>query len=448
MSIYQDVFFSATDILRGRKTISRLKFLRRSQHWSRDRLLTWQLDRLNELLSQAATNSPFYGARLAAIRRPFRDLAEIEQIPILAKEDVRQNPEGIRTRNVPSSRFIESRTGGSTGEPLTFLWDKRGRDWNRASVYRSAEWAGVALGAKAVQMSSARVYQTSRQRSVTRLTHSLQRYKDLPMGAVSEELLETHWSEIVDYRPTSIWGYASAIDLLAEYVESREQDADREVVRALLTSSETLRSAQRARINRAFGPNKVFDQYGSKEFYLGAECAAHDGYHLHSEVLLVEIVDHNNRAVPPGQTGRVLVTDLSNHAFPFVRYEIGDLGVMAEDTECACGVRLPRLQSVEGRISDVVVLRDRVLTAPSFTGFFHGPGIRAFQIRQEVPDHLKIVVVPDEGFTKEVAISVMGGIADLVGEGVQLELVETETIDVPASGKRRFVVSEVSAGHF
>jgi phenylacetate-CoA ligase len=148
------VFFSTTDILRGRETISRLKVLRRSQHWSRDRLLTRQLDRLNELLSQPATNSPFYGERLAAIRSPFRDLAEIE---LLTKDDVRQNLEGIRTRNVPSSRFIESRTGGSTGEPLTFLWDKRARDWNRASAYRSAEWAGVALGEKAVQTLSARV---------------------------------------------------------------------------------------------------------------------------------------------------------------------------------------------------------------------------------------------------------------------------------------------------
>ena len=59
--------------------------------------------------------------------------------------------------------------------------------------------------------------------------------------------------------------------------------------------------------------------------YIGAECREHQGYHCTPRCLFVEVVDKDNRPCAPGELGRVLVTDLSNHVFPFIRYEIGDV---------------------------------------------------------------------------------------------------------------------------
>lgn len=449
MSLYQNMFFRLADTLRGRQTISRLNSLRRSQHWSPEQLAGWQLERLNELLAHARANSPFHSKRLGGVTKPFTELSQIEQLPILTKDEIRANLEDIKARNIAAGRFILSDTGGSTGEPMPLYWDKRGRDWNRASVYRSSEWAGVALGEKAVQMSGSHFHQTGQQQLKTRIVHFLQRYKDLPVAAVSPELLTEYWRQIIRFRPTSIWGYPSALDMLARHIEERGPRPDPAFVRAIITSSETLTDEARARINRVFGGEKVFDNYGSSEFYLGAECRAHDGYHLHSEVLLIEIVGPDNRTLSPGEMGRVLVTDLTNHAFPFIRYEIGDIGVLADYRQCLCGVTLPKLQKVEGRISDVVVLRDKVLTAPNLTVFFHRPGVKAFQVRQEALDKVKVIVVPDDhGYTPDLVDYFMGGIVDLVGTSAHVELVERDAIEVPVSGKRRFVVSDVAAAHF
>ncbi len=449
MNLYQDLFFRSLDMLRGRQTISRLNFLRKSQRWPHERLRKWQLDRLNALLQQAQANSTFYAERLADVRLPFEHLDEIEQLPVLSKDDIRSNMDALKCSNIPESRFVMSRTGGSTGEPIFYFWDKRGMDWNRASVYRSAEWAGTALGEKTAQMSGSHYDYTQGQKLITRFMYFLQRYRDLPMGAVTKALLEAHWKEIKSFRPTAIWGYASAIDLLADFVESHHNADERSFIRALITSSETLKPEQRQRINRVFGEGKVYDHYGSREFYLGSECAQHDGYHLHAEILLVEVVDQDLHAMPSGETGRILVTDLSNHAFPFIRYDIGDLGVMASYSECGCGVNLPRLQSVEGRISDVIVLKDRVLTAPNFATLFSDmPGIKAYQIRQEQLDELKVVVVPDVNYTQEFADYVMGAIKEMVGDSARVELIEQDAIEVSESGKRRFIVSEVSGSRF
>lgn len=447
MSIYQNVFFRGMDRLRGRRTISRLEFLRASQYWERERLIRWQLDRLNDLIEKARRHSRFHAGRLAGVDR-FEELSDIEQIPVLTKAEVRANRDLIKADNVPESRFISTATGGSTGEPLEFFWDKRGRDWNRASVYRSAAWAGAPLGTKAIQVSSAYRTLTARQQVTRKATHYLQRYRSLDLAVVSDEVLDTCLGKICSYQPVSIWASPSSLELLAARADTHHRDIDWGFLRAVIPSGETLRPDQRELIDRVCGVGKVFDHYGSSEFYVGAECPAHDGLHLHSEVLLIEVVDKDNHAVGAGKTGRILVTDLTNEAFPFIRYEIGDLGVLTDGSYCECGVRLPRLQSVAGRISDMVVLEDRVLPALSFTNYFLKVGIDAFQVRQQSGHPLKIIVVPGEGFTEQTLARVMHGLGDLVGEATRLELVRSDSIEVPPSGKRRFVISDAGRDYY
>jgi phenylacetate-CoA ligase len=447
MNVYQDVLFRALDFVRGRHTIERLRFLRESQSWEAATLRAWQLERLNALLRQARDSSAYYLDRFRDIRLPLTSLDEVSELPVLTKQAIRENFEGLQCRNLPRARFVLSRTGGSTGEPTFYYWDKRGQDWNRASVYRSAEWAGVALGERTVQMSGSHFDHSQAQQLSNRIVYVLQRYRDLPVAVVDEERLERYYHTLVSWRPTSVWGYASGIAAFAGHVEARHPGSDLGFVRAVVTSSETLRPEQRATIERAFGAGRVHDHYGSREMYIAAECGAHRGYHIHAEVVLVEVVGPDNRPLPSGQRGRVLVTDLSNHAFPFIRYDIGDVGVQAEEGPCSCGVTLPRLAAVEGRIADMVVLRDRVLTPPNFTILLSDiRGIRSYQIRQDAIDQLDVYIVPDHDYKDEVATYVRSSIERMVEGQARVTLYQVPEIKVSESGKRRFVISTVGAG--
>ena len=444
MNLYQDVFFRTLDALRGRRTIQRLHFLRQSQHWDRATLQTWQLERLNALLLHAREHSPFYAKALAGIDLPLRSLDAVASLPVLGKQHIRANLEGLQCSSVPRSRFVMARTGGSTGEPTYYYWDKQGMDWNRGTVYRSAEWAGVALGERTVHMSGSHFDYTQSQKVQNQIVFFLQRYRDFPVGALTDELLEHYYLELNRFRPSSIWGYASGLNAFAQFIERRHSGARLDFVKAIITSSETLLPDQRKRIDGVFGEGTVHDNYGSREMYIGAECAEHAGYHLHAEVLYVEVVDDDNRRCKPGELGRILLTDLSNLAFPFIRYEIGDVGVMADDLPCRCGVTLPRLARVEGRIADLVVLRDRVLTPPNFTLLFSDlGGIKAYQVRQDSLDRLDLYVVPDAGFSDKVRQYVMHAVKELAGPQVRVELHEVPEIAVPESGKRRYIISTV-----
>ncbi|MDH5767089.1 MAG: hypothetical protein OEZ38_13835 [Gammaproteobacteria bacterium] len=449
MNLYQDIFFNSLDKLRGRKTIQRLKFLRQSQSWNIDQIKQWQLERLNELLIHAKNNSLYYKKHLSNINLPLRSLSEITKLPILTKDNIREYKDSIKCSNISNDRFVEARTGGSTGVPMFYFWDKMGMDWNRGSVYRSAEWAGTALGEKTIQMSGSHFDYSQSQKLITKFTLFLQRYRDLSVAFLTDDILEEYYQQVIKFKPTSIWGYASGITALAKFINQHHPDSDFSYLKAIMTSSEMLWPEQRIIINKAFKGEKVFNQYGSREIYIGSECNAHNGYHVHSEVIIAEIIDKDGNSCKPGETGRVILTDLSNKAFPFIRYEIGDIGILEKELKCSCGMELPRIRQIEGRIADVIVLKDRILTPPNFTLIFSDyPGVKLYQIRQDKLDEIIVLIVPDESFNDSLKKYIYESIKSMVNSSTSVVLKIVDDIEVSESGKRRFIVSSLGHDYF
>jgi len=443
--IYQNFFFRFLDLLRGRNTLKRLKQLRKSQYWTREHLNAWQLERLNSLLDQARKHSPYYAKTLSGQCFPLRSLDGLQDLPVLKKEDIRNNLETIRCGNIPPKRLSLSRTGGSTGEPTWYYLDKHGMDWNRGTVYRSAEWAGVFLGETTMQMMGSHYDLEEFDKMKWKVIFFLQRYFDCSVAKVNDEIFRKYYKMMLDRRPTSIWGYASGIYLFSRFIERNYPGADLGFVRCLVTSSETLLPYQRECIESVFGKGKVYDHYGSREMYIASECEAHDGYHIHAEVIILEVVDENGRWKQPGKLGRILVTDLSNEAFPFIRYEIGDVGAIPPtESVCRCGVTLPKLGKIEGRIADVVVLPDRMLTAPNFTVMLSDvPGVVAYQIIQNEPNELILNIVKGADFSSKTESYIKLAMSQLCGD-INVSIQYKSEIEVPKSGKRRYVISTIS----
>jgi phenylacetate-CoA ligase len=445
MNLYQDIIFKTLDILRDRRNIEKLQFLRKSQYWSRERLDKWQLDKLNELLITAKENSLFYQERLKNVRLPLNSIAELENIPILTKADIRENKEEIKCKGVPENLFIPGKTGGSTGEPMHYYYDKRGRDWNRGCVYRSQEWSGTFLGEKTIQMTGSHYDETRFKKLKWKMLFSLHRYKSLPISFVTDELLEDYYKTVLKFKPTSLWGYASGIYCFANFISRKHPDTDFSFLKAIITSSETLFDHQRRKINEVFGPGKVFDHYGSREFYIASECKTHDGYHIHSEIVLLEVVDREGRQKKANELGRILVTDLTNLAFPFIRYETGDVGVLVEEKQCPCGLNLPILSKVEGRIADLVILPDRILSSPNFTILLSDyEGIEQYQIVQKSKDKLILNIIKNHKFKEDYETYIKDSFKKLAGPDIELQINYVSDIPVPLSGKRRYVISEIS----
>ena len=90
------------------------------------------------------------------------------------------------------------------------------------------------------------------------------------------------------------------------------------------------------------------DRYASKEVYdIAYQCPITNNLHINSELMLVEVLDDDNKQCAPGQSGRIVVTSFYNTVQPIIRYELGDLVTLAEP--CACGRSLPAISSLDGR---------------------------------------------------------------------------------------------------
>jgi phenylacetate-coenzyme A ligase PaaK-like adenylate-forming protein len=74
--------------------------------------------------------------------------------------------------------------------------------------------------------------------------------------------------------------------------------------------------------------------------------------HLSDDLVIVEPVDRSGRPVPPGErSAKVLLTNLYNHAFPLIRYELTD-EITLLDGRCPCGSEHRLVADVEGRLDD------------------------------------------------------------------------------------------------
>jgi phenylacetate-CoA ligase len=247
-------------------------------------------------------------------------------------------------------------------------------------------------------------------------------------------------------RPDVLAGYGQALADLARFV-NRENLRTWDTI-PVIYGAERLWAHDRADLAQAFGP-AVFETYGCREVMLiASECPSHDGMHLSMETLLTEVVvreaDGSVRAAQPGELGEVLVTDLTNFAIPFIRYSNGDLAVAGKSDPCACGRTLPRLGSVEGRVTETLLdgTGARVNGLVFNVVIAHlAHAIRQFQVVQHKDRAVTLRVVPTDTFDDKIEATLRATWERyLTGVPVRLEL--AQDIPVSASGKRQVVVVE------
>ena len=220
--------------------------------------------------------------------------------------------------------------------------------------------------------------------------------------------------------------------------------------RKVLTGGETLPAGFRERVRSAWQID-VFDVYGMTEAHVCAfECAEHEGMHIDEDVIVLEVVDEQDRALPPGEPGAaVLVTGLLNRTFPIIRYRVGDRLRITEDP-CPCGLPFARIVSVDGRQGEwlelatvsgtTVKLRPSVVEGPLTTRL----DVQRFQLRNG-GGACHVLVVPQHPHTdleEEIREALVAALAphEVRPDAVSVSIVEVIDHEHGGTDKRRRVV--------
>ncbi|MCC7352238.1 MAG: phenylacetate--CoA ligase family protein [Anaerolineae bacterium] len=437
------VALPVAEAIQGMPVQRHLAALERSQWWSPAELRALQEQKLQAMVAHAVAHVPFYRDLFAARGLRAEDIytvADLRRLPILTKEEVRAAyPERIVTEGMPARQLLPYSSSGSTGEPFRFVMtrEEKARRW--AALFRFWRWTGWDFGVPyaIIERGAHLAFKDSPAASL--VERYLTRVLPLPAFGVYDGNLSDYVKRIHRFHPAIVRGYSASIAHIAEYLAVQ---GERLPLRAALTTGETLLPEQRALISDRFAC-PVFDGYGGEGMEIAFECERHEGWHLNAEGLIAEVVDDEGRPLPPGELGQLVLTNLSNAAMPFIRYNIQDLAALGA-APCSCGRGLPLLTRLEGRLVDVLVAPNgRRLVVQFFTRLFRAAeGVGQFQVIQSGRDLLRVKLVTTPAFNPAQRAFIERELQDYVGPqmAVRLELVD----DIPPTlaGKRRFMVRE------
>lgn len=388
-------------------------------------------------------HTPYYHnifRNLELVPEDIKSVDDLQMLPILTKQNIRANLGDLTTRNCLGQQLIPSATGGSTGEPMKFFIDKEWCAWNMAAAYREWSWAGYDYGDKIAYLWGAPQDLSAQYKLSAKMYNLVSRQVMLDAFEMTQNTLDEYIRVLRKFKPKIINAYASAAYLMAQYMESRRIDDIRP--KAILTSCEMLFDHQRDTIERVFGC-EVFDYYSGRDTTLHAgECPEHSGYHLAIENAVIEFIIDGEH-VAPGEMGKIVITDLSNYAMPFIRYEIGDLGIPSDEI-CSCGRSLPMMKKVVGRVTDIITTKNgKHIHGEFFTHLFYNTdGIKQFQFTQKSKEYAILKIVKAKNYSQSELDLVIQEIHRYCGD-IVIDIEFVELIPLTSSGKHRFTISEV-----
>jgi len=105
---------------------------------------------------------------------------------------------------------------------------------------------------------------------------------------------------------------------------------------------------------------RAYDIYGVLELVepgVAGECPARQGLHINEDHFLAEIIDPvSGENLPEGEEGELVLTTLTNAAYPLLRYRTSDLTALYYDP-CPCGRTLVRMARVFKRTDQMITVR-------------------------------------------------------------------------------------------
>lgn len=403
-----------------------------------------QSQKLNDLLSFAADNVPHYQEALRTPRANDQQdpMAWLTDVPLLDKEVLQQHPERLHGR-LEGRTTIKS-TGGSTGEPVALLKTAGGVAVERACTWFGLGWFGIAVGDPSVRFWGTPL--TPPRRLRFKLADVAMNRIHVSAFALEESDLAEYYERIKRFQPHWFYGYATLIDLLAEWIEATGRDGTVLGLRAIVPTSEPLSEAQRERVTRVFGA-PIQNEYGCGEVGAIAYECERGLLHTMTESVVVEVLTGDGRPAGPGEEGEVLVTDLNNYAMPLIRYRLGDQAVRGGD--CKCGRPFPTLERVVGRVHDVVFTpagkrwhgekMDYLMSAVHQDVF----PFRRYQVVQQETDLLEVRLVSEEPVPEAARRLIEEYVRDRL-DGMRAHVRRVDRIERSPSGKLRLVKNEVS----
>jgi phenylacetate-CoA ligase len=395
------------------------------------------------LLTEAYKYVPWYRYKFDSADinvAEIRSEEQFQKVPTLKRSELSNNFQKFVSENIDLSDLKLSTTGGSTGHPLKIGMDPKAvreiPKWQMFSWWGLSPADNIASLYRGVPLYGSK-------KLIKDFIEWPQKVVHMDATNISTKTIEAFLKDYSEKKPKLIHGYVGALDAIADYLlKNRIQLPAPEVI---WSTAAPITKIQENKISEAFGA-PVCDQYGCSELYfIAAECSHKEGLHIFADSVKVEILDEKNRPVPKGEYGKIVVTNLNDTSFPLIRYENGDEGRLLDET-CSCGLTLPLMDKVKGRVSDNIELHDgTILSGEYLTTIFddYTDVVNQFQVIQHKTGDITVKIVSDSAArsVSNVIKKVETELQKRILHQVRLEFQVVDDI-VQQRGKIQFIIKE------
>lgn len=293
-----------------------------------------------------------------------KSLEDLQQIPTTTKEDLQRFNDDFLC--VPTHKIIDfATTSGTLGDPVTFGLTDNDLDRLAYNEAISFDCAGIKEG-DIVQLMT-----TMDRRFMAGLAYFLGlRKMKVGIIRVGAGIPELQWDSILKYKPTYLITVPSFLLKLIEYADYQGIDYNNLGIKGAICIGESLRNQDFS--NSILAEKiaskwniKLFSTYASTEMSTAfTECEHGVGGHHHPELIIVEVLDDENKPVKEGESGELTITTIGVEAMPLIRFKTGDI-VKLHTNSCACGRNTLRVGPVVGRKQQMIKYKGTTLYPPA-----------------------------------------------------------------------------------
>jgi phenylacetate-CoA ligase len=351
--------YKLNDLLSGKHVWNNYVFLSDSQWWDKERMEEFRLQKLIKILNHCYQFVPAYTYLMnqSGIHPSnITSIDDIKKLPVITKKYIFENYDSFVPSNIATIKGIKlSKTTGTTGQVLKVLNDANTRSMIWGSFLRFHDWMGhnpdnlyiVFRGRNIVKES---MLSKAKNHIIDLIEHS----KTMDSYILDEKNIHL-LTKLLEKNPKAVLrGYVLNIVDIANILRKKGLSYS---IQAVSTTAEPLLDNHRKTIQDAFHCD-IFDQYGCGEVGgIAYECDHHQGLHITEEHVIID-TDENNE---------IILTDLDNYSFPFVRYKNGDQALLSDKT-CTCGRNASIIKTILGRTSDNIIGLNGL---PVHWGYFH-----------------------------------------------------------------------------
>lgn len=383
-------------------------------------------ERIRDLIAHAVRTTKFYGG--------YSEEVHFDDLPVVNKDTFREHYEDFRSlplRDEKGSRIMT--TSGSTGTPLSMIQDRNKVLSNTAdSIFLSA-LGNYRIGEK---MAFIRVWVNNVRKSPLQLF--MENSIMMDSSSLSDESITKMLRSIRDEKVKCIIGYASALTEISRFIERDNLYLGDYEVHSIIPISESMPVPIRRQLEEQFRcPVQAW--YSNEENgVMGIQLRGEETYYINSESYYYEILKlDSDEPARDGELGRVVITDLTNRAFPILRYDNGDTAVARRERKDG-RFRL-YLTELYGRRSDLLFdTKGRPVTPYVITNnLWDAEGVKQYRFIQEGQKDYTLCLNGDR--EKMDAEEMLRRIKLAFGEDARIQVTYVDEIPVLASGKRKYI---------